>query len=434
MKSTIKNIEEKLEKRRLEDINFELFGADSHLYKIRKVAEEDIVLFEEEFQIRLPDSFRLFLKEIGSGAGPKYGILSLDEIRETINGWKGYNELKVNLSKPFKYTIDDVEQYQVLNNYRFEETLYLKIPGGIYGWIPVSYHGCGGYSVLILNGEFKNKIWGLRAYDFELVPESYDFLKWYDNWLGNGQYLAEPLKVKNQFHIPRTKPETVTPGQTFTLQNKSSNSNQKNIIQLNSSNNQISELPDSLGDFSNLTELWLNSNELKTLPESISKLKKVKLMDISGNKGIDLSHLKNLESLVSLSIADCDLVEFPESITCLKNLEVLNLAGNHFTDIPETLSKYNKLKLLYLNSFYHNFTDMEAVFQTLSKLPKLKIVETTFPISSEFPDCIEEMKSLDYIYIQFFWSSDEAIDREKMCKNHLEKLSSLLPDTFIEFD
>lgn len=79
---------------------------------------------------------------------------------------------------------------------------------------------------------------------------------------------------------------------------------------------QITELPESFGDLVNLSYLNLNDNEqLTSLPESIA----------------------NLQNLVVLDIEQSGLLSIPENIGNLINLERLYIYGNQLTALPQSI-------------------------------------------------------------------------------------------------
>jgi hypothetical protein len=51
-----------------------VFGADQHGYRSSPVSLADVQDLEEYAGTALPDDFRQFLLNVGSGAGPYYGI------------------------------------------------------------------------------------------------------------------------------------------------------------------------------------------------------------------------------------------------------------------------------------------------------------------------------------------------------------------------
>lgn len=63
---------------RLADPGFRVFGAVGHRYESRATAsEQTLARFESRHRITLPD-YRVYLAELGNGgAGPSYGIFPL---------------------------------------------------------------------------------------------------------------------------------------------------------------------------------------------------------------------------------------------------------------------------------------------------------------------------------------------------------------------
>ncbi len=72
-----KRILKLLEQAKAKDPDFERFGADSHQYQLAAPAsEEQILKFEEQQGIRLPEEYRDFLLFVGNGgAGPITGLM-----------------------------------------------------------------------------------------------------------------------------------------------------------------------------------------------------------------------------------------------------------------------------------------------------------------------------------------------------------------------
>ncbi|TFF99260.1 MAG: hypothetical protein EU541_05340 [Promethearchaeota archaeon] len=94
------------------------------------------------------------------------------------------------------------------------------------------------------------------------------------------------------------------------------------ITNLNFSNLNLDEIPNSIGLFKNLVELDLSKNNLTSIPMSIGNLKKLKSLNLSNN----------------------NITEFPKVIEKLNNLEDLELNGNRFNDLPESIKTLNFFK------------------------------------------------------------------------------------------
>jgi hypothetical protein len=104
----------------------------------------------------------------------------------------------------------------------------------------------------------------------------------------------------------------------------------------------INQLPDNIGQLSELTTLYLEKQDLTELPESITFLSNLVNLYISNNWMTSLP--EDFGSLTSLSILDLgynQLEYIPESIGDLVNLQYLFLFNNLLTSLPETICNLN---------------------------------------------------------------------------------------------
>jgi len=96
------------------------------------------------------------------------------------------------------------------------------------------------------------------------------------------------------------------------------------VVELNLYNDDIRELPESIGTLNSLEVLILPNNKITKLPESFRKLTSLKKVDLSWN----------------------DVTNVPEWISSLSSLEELNLRGNQLESLPDTISSLPSLKIL----------------------------------------------------------------------------------------
>ena len=80
---------------------------------------------------------------------------------------------------------------------------------------------------------------------------------------------------------------------------------------------ELSELPEEIGDLTNLEQLVLRNSSIRSLPASIGKLQKLKLLDLTRCK---------------------DLSELPREIADMAGLELLILDGSALQAIPWSIS------------------------------------------------------------------------------------------------
>ena len=102
---------------------------------------------------------------------------------------------------------------------------------------------------------------------------------------------------------------------------------------------QISALPDSIVNLTNLTELKAGQQQLKTLPDKIGEMSGLTAIYVEGNQLTRLpDSIGQLQNLGILHAQRNNLVEIPGSIGKL-SLGQLYLQGNQLTSLPEEISE-----------------------------------------------------------------------------------------------
>jgi internalin A len=136
---------------------------------------------------------------------------------------------------------------------------------------------------------------------------------------------------------------------------------------LNLSGKGIEELPESIGQLTNLSFLDLSENRLAELPESIGELNKLSSLNLSVNKLTALPEsIGDLVKLVSLDLSINKLAVLPESIGKLINLTSLELRANQLTVLPKSIGQLIKLTSLELNT-----SKLVLLPESIGKLIKL---------------------------------------------------------------
>jgi internalin A len=121
-------------------------------------------------------------------------------------------------------------------------------------------------------------------------------------------------------------------------------------IELHLIRQDLTELPDSISQLTQLQYISLNSNRLTKLPDSIGKLTNLEALYLYDNQLADLpDSIGNLTQLQILDLSNNQLTELPDSIGLLTNLEELYLDGNQLVALPESLQNLTALKSLYLH-------------------------------------------------------------------------------------
>lgn len=86
----------------------------------------------------------------------------------------------------------------------------------------------------------------------------------------------------------------------------------------------LTELPESLGELTQLQSLNLSRNQLAGLPEWLGRLTQLQTLDVRDN----------------------ELSKLPEWLGRLTQLQTLDLSGNQLTALPEWLGRLTNLKEL----------------------------------------------------------------------------------------
>ena len=111
----------------------------------------------------------------------------------------------------------------------------------------------------------------------------------------------------------------------------------------------ITNIPESIGQLSNLILLSLIYNKIENLPNEICDLKKLQILSLSNNEITNLP--QRIGVLVNLNWIDLNenpIENLPDSITNLKNLEKLNLMN---TGIKKTdINKLQQLEQICKNN------------------------------------------------------------------------------------
>lgn len=195
----IMELQYKLQTLKEMDINYRLSGADyfvhdkqyGHRYEFHPVSEEELRQWEKECNLILPEEYREYLKLMGYGTGPGYGLLSPDAVREAnkqllnsisyyvetadTGGW--YEDRDFNVETGYgRITYFHELKKKHVNRYR--RMLEVPVPEdfdsymrGYYysdmvprvlsleGAIIITKHGHLSYDVIIAEGEMAGTIW-----------------------------------------------------------------------------------------------------------------------------------------------------------------------------------------------------------------------------------------------------------------------------------
>lgn len=176
-----KRILKLLEQARAKDPDFERFGAYSHQYKLAApVSEEQILKFEEQQGVRLPEEYRDFLLYVGNGgAGPYYGLYGIRALEEDLRDSHGTRTYRAQ-EEPVIYPKMSDEEWERVTN---PESTQHDSP--YVGVLPIGSQGCTLMTGLMLAGPYRGQV---VYYDEDYCGQPFfvrekGFLAWYERWL-----------------------------------------------------------------------------------------------------------------------------------------------------------------------------------------------------------------------------------------------------------
>ena len=189
-----------------------------------------------------------------------------------------------------------------------------------------------------------------------------------------------------------------------------------NIIFLGLYFDDITKLPDAIGNLTLLEELDVVTNNLTELPETIGNLTNLQTLNISCNQILQLpDSIGKLVNLKSLCVCRNKLEKLPESIGGLKNLQELSLSSNRLKVFPEVISHLTGLQSLYISNM-----GLLNVPTFLNKLLNLRNLDISRNQLKEIPDALFSFPELQSLNL-----SDNALVDLPDTISSLQQLKSL---------
>ncbi|MCB9437932.1 MAG: leucine-rich repeat domain-containing protein [Anaerolineales bacterium] len=417
MQDRLHIIHEKLKRLIATDTEFKIFGSNEpwngHHYELNPtLSEDDIRNFEEAAEVKLPADYRLYLSQIADGgAGPYYGLRFLQAaVEEAINNYDTVGEgdppqLRLReYFQPFPISAEAVQSYiRAVEEIEDDELQPFDLPPTLSGILFLSEYGCGGYYVLVVQGEQAGTVWFFQSGEY-LQPifnngKQWGFFDWFENWIDRSLLeltnpdalyknpVEDPLQVKRLVY-DQQELKTI-PDEVFQCRNLRHLTFSRNALKtippalfelaelriLDLNFNQFSKIPAGIGSFPHLRKLNLSYNsKLKTLPDAIGNLGNLRKLDLAYCTSLQRlpDSIGQLRQLERLNLFSCDVLELPDSIGDMAALETLQLDSNrNLTRLPESIGRLGQLRTLSLE--WTGVTALPASFAQLTGLEWLNL-------------------------------------------------------------
>lgn len=142
----------------------------------------------------------------------------------------------------------------------------------------------------------------------------------------------------------------------------------KDAIDVRINNNQISEIPDSVGDLKALSRIIIDSNKISKISNRLSELEYFKDFRLSNNNISNVpSIVWNLKYLNILILSNNQISKLPEELGNLQSLTQLYLQNNLLETLPDGIGNLSSLEHLFLEN-----NPIEYLPKSISNLGKLK--------------------------------------------------------------
>ncbi|MGD2183457.1 COR domain-containing protein [Lusitaniella coriacea] len=188
------------------------------------------------------------------------------------------------------------------------------------------------------------------------------------------------------------------------------------LQQLHLSSNQLTQLPDFLGNLTQLQRLYLNFNQLTQLPDFLGNLTQLQRLYLSSNQLTQLPEfLGNLTQLQQLDLNFNQLTQLPEFLGNLTQLQQLDLNFNQLTQLPDFLGNLTQLQQLDLNS-----NQLTQLPDFLGNLTQLQQLDLNFNQLTQLPECLGNLTQLQQLYL-----NSNQLTQLPECLGNLTQLQQL---------
>ena len=152
----------------------------------------------------------------------------------------------------------------------------------------------------------------------------------------------------------------------------------------------------------NLVSLNLQGNKLTRIPKAVRQNRRLESLWMGNNelKELNVKTLRRLPRLNDLNLYNAGLTQLPKTIGRLKHVKVLDLYYNKFTNLPRQLGRMKRLEQLAVA--YNELHDLPA---SLAKLRRLNVLFAHHNRISQLPGEFQQLTNLRVLDLGYNWFS-----------------------------
>ena len=158
---------------------------------------------------------------------------------------------------------------------------------------------------------------------------------------------------------------------------------------------QITTIPESIGNLTDLRKLYLEWNAIESLPNTFS----------------------NMNALVQLYISNNNLINLPENFGNLQNLYILDLGYNNITELPYSITEIDNLGYLWifnnqLQILPNNFCDLDLDWDNDDYFGYPYFASGGNMLCENVPECISNTSHLNTSLEQYYYSVQIIVEQD----------------------
>ncbi len=170
-----------------------------------------------------------------------------------------------------------------------------------------------------------------------------------------------------------------------------------NLQKLYLRENRLTSLPQEIGQLTNLQRLWIQHNQVTSLPQEIGQLTNLEELNIWDNQVTSLpQEIGQLTNLLMLTLDNNRLTSLPQEIGQLINLEELSISDNRLTSLPQEIGQLTNLLVLTLDN--NRLTSLPQEISQLANLQKLYLRENQL---TSLPKLIGQLTNLENLFLHY---------------------------------